>query len=452
MWKLKSFKGPLALPFIGCCYDIDFLFVMKYLLKLKKYYGRLYSFFALTKSFIVVCEPTLVRRILSDSKTFVKGTDYTTIFGIAFGQSLVTSNGEKHKANRALFGKFFLKSHITKYMPIVNSITHHSMKELLHVNNDESMNINIEDYFAILALRVFLKFMANYSVNDVKLEKDICHLVSEGSFKVVRIMLFGLPDWSFLPPVRDLRNLVGKIWKLLFEPMINERKERIARGEEIEEDCLSAMLASQQTEQELRDHLTTLMSAGHDTTAYFTSYMTYLLANHSHVQDKLRAEINEIMGDRTEVTADDVTNMKYLTKVMQETLRLYAVIPNLTRYSNEEMEFKETGVKIPKGSNILIPLFLINRDPEIWENPNDFIPERFEERGDLTLAKNGFFPFAYGTRTCIGYTLAQLESCTFLVHLLRAYRLKAVPDFKPCIMAGISLTTSNGIHVILENL
>jgi cytochrome P450 len=76
--------------------------------------------------------------------------------------------------------------------------------------------------------------------------------------------------------------------------------------------------------------------------------------------------------------------------------------------------------------------------------------ERFEGRGnDFTSAKSGFFPFAYGSRTCIGNTLAQLESATFLVHLLKRFFIEPAPGFKPMIESGISLTTTNGINVRL---
>jgi len=104
-------------------------------------------------------------------------------------------------------------------------------------------------------------------------------------------------------------------------------------------------------------------------------------------------------------------------------------------------------------SNLLIPMFLINRDPDLWDKPAEFNPDRFEGKGnEFTSAKLGFFPFGYGSRTCIGNTLAQLESAVFICQILKRYRLVKVPDFKPAIFAGISLTTSNGINVILKDL
>ena len=79
--------------------------------------------------------------------------------------------------------------------------------------------------------------------------------------------------------------------------------------------------------------------------------------------------------------------------------------------------------------------------------------KRFSGQGnEFTSAKSGFFPFGYGARTCIGNTFAQMESAVFICQILRKYRLVQEPGFKPAIFAGISLTTSNGINVILKDL
>ena len=95
----------------------------------------------------------------------------------------------------------------------------------------------------------------------------------------------------------------------------------------------------------------------------------------------------------------------------------------------------------------------IPRSAQLWDRASEFIPERFEGKGNqFTTASNGFFPFGYGMRTCIGNTLAQVESAIFLVKLLRKFRFEPDTTFKPSIFSGISLTTSNGINVILKEL
>lgn len=97
--------------------------------------------------------------------------------------------------------------------------------------------------------------------------------------------------------------------------------------------------------------------------------------------------------------------------------------------------------------------FFSCRDPTIWENPSVFDPERFEGKTvDFTSAKNGFFPFGYGSRTCIGNTLAQIESGILICKLLMRSRFDVDPGFKIRITAGISLTTKGGINVVVRPL
>lgn len=425
---------------------------MRYVSKLRKRFGKVFTFFLFSKPYIVVCEPVAVRRILSDPKSFPKGKDYADTFSIAFGMGLVTSNGEKHKADRGVFGKFFVRSNVAKFMGTINSLTIEAINQYLVNPNHKPQCHNIEEFFATLSLRTFALFGMGYDFRKYpEREKALTKVVSEGSLGLAQMVFLGLPAWNIIPQVAKIRKARTVLWEDL-QDAIAQKKKSLEQGE-APDDCLGAMLAINMPDSDMLDHISTLVSAGHDTTAYFSAYFSFLLSQHQDCQDKLREEIFSVLGDRTEVTADDVTEMKYLHKAMQECLRIYAIIPNVIRMANEEVHIKEANITIPKGANLLIPLFLMNRDPEIWDNPSVFNPDRFEGKGnEYTSAKNGFFPFGYGSRTCIGNMLAQLESAVFMCHLLRRFRMDPDPGFKPNIMSGISLTTSNGINVILKEL
>lgn len=451
-YKLRKFRGPLALPLIGNCYNLEAMKLLSYLSKLRKRYGRVFTFFAFqAKPFLVVCDPVAVRRILSDPKTFIKGTDYTQVFAIAFGEGLVTSNGDKHKHDRGILGKFFIKSSISKNMEIMNTICNDMINSnALVINKD----YNIEHFFAILSLRLFslIYFNKDYRGNS-KRENDLAAAVSKGSWAIGRTIVLGLPTISMINPYLKEITIARDLFWDEMKSDIEARKKALKAGETLPDDCITAMINNNLSDKETFDQIATLVSAGHDTTAYFCSYMCYLLAEHQEEQDKVRAEINQVLGNRTVVTENDVTEMKYLSKVMQETLRLYSIIPCLSRLSNEEVHIKESDITIPKNVTVLIPMFLINRDPELWDNPSQFNPDRFDGKAEaFTSAKTGFFPFGYGTRTCIGNTLSILESGVMMSQLLLKFRIKSSPGFKLCIQAGISLTTDNGVHVILSPL
>ena len=326
-----------------------------------------------------------------------------------------------------------------------------AMSSLLKVDGKA---FNIEHFFARLALRTFMDFSVGTDyVKNQDREEYICKAVAQGSWAMGRMITMNLPMWDIFPQVQHIKHVRRTMWEDM-KPVLEERKAALARGESTDiDDCLSAMINENMSDKDVVDHMVTLICAGHDTTAFFSAYLCMLLAQHPACQETLRAEINSVVGTRDEVTADDVSSMKYLQKVMQETLRLYAIIPCVTRLASEEVHIKEADITIPKGANVLVPMFLINRDPELWEKPSEFNPERFTGQGnEFTSAKSGFFPFGYGARTCIGNTFAQMESAVFICQLLRKYRLTEEPGFKPNIFAGISLTTSNGINVILKDL
>merc|ERR1712070_1084856 len=108
------------------------------------------------------------------------------------------------------------------------------------------------------------------------------------------------------------------------------------RGDEVPDDMLAAMIGDQLPRSKMHAQLRTLLSAGHDTTAFFGCYMVYLLAQHPEVQDKVKEEVQRVLQGRTELTADDIANLKYCRMVLQETLRLYTVIPFVNRTASKD--------------------------------------------------------------------------------------------------------------------
>ena len=112
---------------------------------------------------------------------------------------------------------------------------------------------------------------------------------------------------------------------------------------------------------------------------------------------------------------------------------------------------KKDPVTIPKGTVVLVPLGNMNRDGDVWDEPNSFRPERFEEITGHSSAKHGFLPFGYGSRTCIGNNLALTEGTIMVALLMQKYRFYPVAGFKPTVIAGISLVSKNGIKIRVES-
>ena len=243
--------------------------------------------------------------------------------------------------------------------------------------------------------------------------------------------------------VRKLRRMRDSLRSQVLRPVVERRRALAERPD----DCLTALIQHQAvdasfTDEDVLDQLVTLIGAGHDTSAYFLCYACFELARHPHIQDALRKELSTDQDD-------------LFRRVVRETLRLYPVIPMVTRVAARATSVVDGHGKsksIPKGARLIVPFFLLNRLPEVWgADAADFRPDRFLAiSGGVAAPAQGFLPFGSGARSCVGQSLALLEARTFLRELLDVYELRPVPGFSPSIKAGVSLTSAGGVRVRLS--
>ncbi|XP_050388972.2 cytochrome P450 3A29 isoform X2 [Patella vulgata] len=189
--------------------------------------------------------------------------------------------------------------------------------------------------------------------------------------------------------------------------------------------------------------------AGYETTASTLQFISYNLAKNPGVQEKVIKEIETHVGDR-EPTYDDINKLTYMEQVILETLRHYPPVITVNRKASTDVDIK--GVHIPKDAMVMIPIYSIQHDPENYENPEEFRPERFDAATRQESNPITFLPFGYGPRLCIGMRLALLETKIALVCLLRRVRFakcSETPDKLDFKTGGI-LSTKDPIKVAVE--
>jgi cytochrome P450 len=130
------------------------------------------------------------------------------------------------------------------------------------------------------------------------------------------------------------------------------------------------------------------------------------LLHNPKVMSKAKAELNQIIGKGNLVEESDLTKLPYLQAIVKETFRLHPAVPLLLpRKAENDLEIN--GYKVPKNAQVLINVWAIGRDSNLWDNPNEFLPERF--LGSNIDFKGGNFeltPFGGGRRLCPGLPLA----------------------------------------------
>jgi len=409
--------------------------------------GKIFTYWAGSFPFVVILDPVAAKQIfLGDINTFVKGPDYTEKIKVAFGDGLVTSVGIKHRSDRSLMQRIFSRSSVERYRSYMREKVLEMMNNILLPNDGKE--VDVTEFFSHLSLNVFSQFALSHEY-DSETVACVSKFVSDGSKLIGKRIMFGLPMHSIFPEVRKIKEYV-RLGKSLLTDVVEKRIKARNQGEDEPEDCLKLLLDADLPREEILDHLCTLMSAGHDTTALFASFMAFLLAKHPEVQQKIKAELKNVVGDRLNISAQDFGKLKYLSYVMKETLRMYGIIPAVPRVCMKDTQLKQcngTFLLIPKGTTCLISIATLNRDGDIWEDPNKFIPERFENVSTFSSSKHGFFPFGHGRRECIGNILAQVEVGLMFAVILQKITFEAVPNFAPELVAGISMVSDNGVRV-----
>ena len=175
-----------------------------------------------------------------------------------------------------------------------------------------------------------------------------------------------------------------------------------------EPDLLQHLIDAGLTDNIIRDQMLTMLIAGHDTSTALLAWTFALLGQHADVHSRV---VNEV--DAQEKSA-------LLDQVIKESLRLYPPIHIGNRRVAKEMDFN--GDKVPADERMFYSIYLTHRDPEIWENAEDFCPERFAH-GRKTPPFS-YVPFGGGPRACIGGAFGQAEARIVMKRLLQTHRFE----------------------------
>ncbi|KAK8999252.1 hypothetical protein V6N11_070428 [Hibiscus sabdariffa] len=171
------------------------------------------------------------------------------------------------------------------------------------------------------------------------------------------------------------------------------------------------MLGMDLTRDNIKAILLDMFVGGTDTTTTTMDWMMAELLKHPNAMKKVQEEVRKVVGNKGKVDAEDISKMQYLKCVTKETFRLHPAAPLLVpRKTSASVKLK--GYDIPSGTTIMINGWAIQRDPEWWEKPEEFIPERFENSSiDFKGEDFEFIPFGFGRRGCPGlpFAVASIE-------------------------------------------
>ncbi|KAG8640442.1 cytochrome P450 71A1 [Manihot esculenta] len=186
----------------------------------------------------------------------------------------------------------------------------------------------------------------------------------------------------------------------------------------------NGMLSANFTRESMKAILVDMFIAGTDTTATTMDWTMAELMKNPNIMKKAQEEVRRVVGNRLKVDESDLDQMTYLKCIVKETLRHHSgMLPRQTTTRSEL-----AGYDIPPNTTVLINMWGIQRDPRLWENPDDFIPERFIDNPvDFNGKDKKYIPFGFGRRLCPGISFAVKEVEYVLANLLFLFDWK-LPD------------------------
>ncbi|CAG8550977.1 12707_t:CDS:2 [Gigaspora margarita] len=214
------------------------------------------------------------------------------------------------------------------------------------------------------------------------------------------------PFLSSLPLKRNIevKSLIKEFDNFLFE-MIEQRRFQMSKSKNENEniDLLAGVLEAANQEEynhtikELRDDIVVYFAAGHDTSSISLSVVFYYLARYPEIQKKAREEAIKVLGNTSKLPTSENIKLKYITAIIMESLRLYPPALQILFRSPTKPLTLSRNITLPKGVKITVSLWQVHRNPDIWNNVDEFIPERFIN--PEKEIKSNWVPFSSGPRS-----------------------------------------------------
>ena len=257
-----------------------------------------------------------------------------------------------------------------------------------------------------------------------------------------------LPEWVSTKERRAFRAATRELDRIMYAIIARARTQ----GDEAEH--LIARLASARDEDgapmsdaQLRDEAVTMLLAGHETTALTLSYAVYLLSQNPDIAERARQEVDGKLGERP-AAIGDLAQLKYVDAVVRESLRLYP--PAFAIGREVVTPFTVGGYELPKGAQITVSPFVLQRDARFFPEPERFMPERWLTAREPALPRFAYFPFGGGPRVCIGNHFAMMEATLVLATMLQQLELTVVPGYRLELAPSVTLRPAHGVPVLVR--
>nr|NP_525031.1 cytochrome P450 4g1 [Drosophila melanogaster]Q9V3S0.1 RecName: Full=Cytochrome P450 4g1; AltName: Full=CYPIVG1 [Drosophila melanogaster]AAF45503.1 cytochrome P450 4g1 [Drosophila melanogaster]ABY20430.1 GH01123p [Drosophila melanogaster]CAA15672.1 EG:165H7.1 [Drosophila melanogaster] len=444
---------------------------------------------------VFLTNPSDIELILSGHQHLTKAEEYR-YFKPWFGDGLLISNGHHWRHHRKMIAPTFHQSILKSFVP---TFVDHSKAVVARMGLEAGKSFDVHDYMSQTTVDILLSTAmgvkklpeGNKSFEYAQAVVDMCDIIHKRQVK----LLYRLDSIYKFTKLREKGDRMMNIILGMTSKVVKDRKENFqeesraiveeistpvastpaSKKEGLRDDLddidendvgakrrlalLDAMVEMAKNpdiewnEKDIMDEVNTIMFEGHDTTSAGSSFALCMMGIHKDIQAKVFAEQKAIFGDNMlrDCTFADTMEMKYLERVILETLRLYPPVPLIARRLDYDLKLASGPYTVPKGTTVIVLQYCVHRRPDIYPNPTKFDPDNFLPERMANRHYYSFIPFSAGPRSCVGRKYAMLKLKVLLSTIVRNYIVHSTDteaDFK--LQADIILKLENGFNVSLE--
>jgi len=355
------------------------------------------------------------------------------------GEGLLTTTAAAHLRQRRLLQPLFHRKVIARFAKVMVNTAQLTMRQW-----QPGTILNIAAEMMNLAQRVLVDSLLSQEPEDERQRFMAAVTIRREYMRYIFFSLLPFPE--YWPTVISWRYRQASRF---ITPFLLGAIQARRKTKEGSYDLLSMLVgaeyddASSMTDKQVHDEALTLAITGYETIGEALTWTLYLLAQHPQVEQRLLAEVRDVLGERPP-TVEDVPRLRYTEMVLSESMRLYPPTWIFVRIASQADNLP-SGVVIPAGAKIYLCQYVTHRNPRYFPEPEQFRPERFREDSGRAWPKLAYFPFGGGPRLCIGESFALLEGVLVLAAIVQRWHLTLIPGQAVIPEPWMTLTPRNGI-------
>ncbi|XP_070558912.1 cytochrome P450 20A1-like [Ptychodera flava] len=383
----------------------------QFLFKLHEKYGHVASFWYGKHYYVSLASPEAWKDHL---KVFDRPGDLFEFGRALIGDKCVLyANGEDGKRRRKLYDVSFRKEAVANYCKHYQKIADGIAQKLSSVPTGE--HIAIKEYMSLFVSRAVGRAIFGDYFDD---EKRVIALQKHHETTMDALSL------KFANPCLETDekfNVAINVWHDLLRGLIKHRRDH-PKDKDEEGNFLDILMEFCENEEHLFSEVALFYVSGYYTTTSMLVWAFYYMTRDMKIQEKLYEEIISVFGKSTDMKYENLAELQYMKRVLDETIRC-SVLPTFAARMNYEKDMKVCDYSIEKGAGVVHALGVVFMDKKIWPNPERFDPDRFLPDQVAKRHKLAFSPFGFaGKRMCPGYRLSYAEGIVLLTTLCRKFK------------------------------